>query len=213
LRPGRSGSNLTPRSTASTIWLLGLLCAVLVLPLASPLWGGSQQDWRAALRYERAGVLAGEYWRLLTAHLIHGDLRHLGLNLAGLGLLAALFPRAYTAAGSLLIVLGSIAAIDLGLVFLEPQLDWYLGLSGVLHGLLAAGALSWWRRESKSFALVITTILVAKLAWEQTHSALPLSGDMPVVVDAHLYGALGGAVAATLLWRRAQDWWRMSRSL
>jgi hypothetical protein len=28
---------------------------------------------------------------------------------------------------------------------------------------------------------------------------LPLSGDMPVVVDAHLYGAIGGALAGALL--------------
>ena len=78
---------------------------------------------------------------------------------------------------------------------LEPQLEWYVGLSGVLHGALAAGAIGWWRHESKPLALALTAVLVGKLAWEQWQGALPLSGDMPVVVDAHLYGAIGGALA------------------
>ena len=77
---------------------------------------------------------------------------------------------------------------------------WYVGLSGVLHGALAAGAVAWWRYESKLLALLLSAIFAGKLAWEQWHGALPLSGDLPVVVDAHLYGALGGALAGVLLW-------------
>lgn len=193
----RAGANRARQSA----WLVGLLFVLLVLPI----WGG--EAGRVALRYERAAVLAGEYWRLLTAHLVHGDARHLMLNLAGLGLLAALFPRAYGARGWTLIMLASVASIDLGFVFLEPQLEWYVGFSGVLHGGLAAGALAWWRQESRPLALVLTLILVAKLLWEQRWGGLPLSGGLPVVVDAHLYGAIGGGLAATLLWLRTQDWW------
>ena len=104
-------------------------------------------------------------------------------------------------------MLASMVSIGLGFVFLEPQLDWYVGFSGVLHGGLAAGALAWWRQESRPLALVLTLILVAKLFWEQRWGGLPLSGGLPVVVDAHLYGAIGGGLAATLLWLRTQDWW------
>lgn len=42
-------------------------------------------------------------------------------------------------------------------------------------------------------------MLLVKLAYEQIHGPLPFAGDMPVVVDAHLYGALGGLAAAVLL--------------
>ena len=94
----------------------------------------------------------------------------------------------------------SIAFIDVGFVFYEPQLQWYVGFSGVLHGALAAGAIAWWRSESRALALTLSVFFVGKLLWEQLHGALPLSGDLPVVVDAHLYGALGGAVAAGILW-------------
>ena len=100
----------------------------------------------------------------------------------------------------LLILASSVVIIDLGFVLLEPQLEWYVGLSGVLHGALAAGAIGWWQHESRPLALALTLVLIGKLAWEQWHGALPLSGDMPVVVDAHLYGAIGGALAGACLY-------------
>lgn len=175
-------------------WLLGLLIAALVL-LSLP-----GEPGRLLLRYEREAILQGEYWRLLTGHLVHGNALHLLLNVAGLGLIAALFPSHYSPRQWLLIGLLSLVAIDVAFVFWQPQLSWYVGLSGVLHGALAAGGIAWWRRESKPLALALSVIFVGKLAWEQWYGALPLSGGMAVVVDAHLYGALGGALAGAILW-------------
>lgn len=185
-------------------WLLGLLIAVLVLlSLICESGGGDSgrgEHLRLLLRYQRESVLQGEYWRLLTGHLVHGSWLHLLLNCAGVGLIAALFPEHYSPRQWLLIGLVSLIAIDVGFVFWEPQLSWYVGLSGVLHGALAAGAIAWWRYESKRLALALSVIFVGKLLWEQWHGALPLSGGLAVVVDAHLYGALGGVIAGTILW-------------
>ena len=197
--PGRLRAP-TAVSSIQGAWLVGLLAAALVL-----LWLIGESG-RELLRYERAAVLQGQYWRLLTGHLVHGSGQHLVLNAVGLGLIAALFPREYSLRGWLLVLAGSVVIIDAGVVLLEPQLQWYVGLSGVLHGALAAGAIGWWRHESKALALGLTAVLVGKLAWEQWHGALPLSGDLPVVVDAHLYGALGGALAGATLWLRSRDW-------
>lgn len=180
-------------------WLLGLLSVVLVLS-----WLGDESV-RIAFRYERTAVLDGEYWRLLTGHFVHGTTTHLLLNLAGLGIVAALFPNDYSPGEWLLIMLISIATIDLGFVFCEPQLQWYVGLSGVLHGALAAGAIAWWKHERRPLALALSALLLAKLAWEQWRGALPFSGDMPVIVDAHLYGAIGGALVAAVVWLRRPD--------
>jgi len=181
-------------------WLLGLLCGAVVLFAA----GG--EPVRIALRYERSAVLEGEFWRLLTGHLVHASAAHLLLNVAGLALIAALFRRDYSLRQWLLIGLFSVVSIDLGLVFYEPQLQWYVGLSGLLHGAIAAGAVAWWKHETRLLASILSALLIAKLAWEQLHGALPLSGDMPVIVDAHLFGALGGLGAGLLLWRGLQDW-------
>ena len=173
--------------------LLGLLILALVL---LSLFG---EDGRLLLRYEREAILHGEYWRLVTGHLVHGSWLHLFMNGLGLGLIVALFPDHYSPRQWLLIGVLSLVAIDVGFVLWEPQLHWYVGLSGVLHGALAAGAVAWWRQEPKGLALAMTVIFAGKLAWEQWQGALPLSGDLPVVVDAHLYGALGGVIAGTIL--------------
>lgn len=158
------------------------------------------------MRYERAAVFAGDYWRLLTGHLVHGNPAHLSLNLAGLGLIAALFPRDFTLRQWLIVLLASIISIDAGFVLFEPHLQWYVGLSGVLHGALAAGAVAWWWHETKPLALALTAVVIGKLVWEQWQGALPLSGDMPVIVDAHLFGAIGGAIAAFGICLYSQRW-------
>ena len=59
------------------------------------------------------------------------------------------------------------------------------------------------KHEGVHLALLLSAYLVGKLAWEQRFGALPLSGDMPIVVDAHLYGSIGGAVAGFILWVQA----------
>jgi len=185
-----------PITVRQGAWLVGLMAGISVL-LAL---GG--EPVRLALRYERPAVLAGEYWRLLTGHWVHASSAHLLLNMAGLGLMTLLLARDYSLRQWLVVLLASVFAIDAGLVFFQPQLNWYVGLSGVLHGTLAAGAVAWWRHERWPLALMLSVGLAGKLAWEQWHGALPLSGDLPVIVDAHLYGALGGLAAGLGLWRR-----------
>ena len=207
---GRQVTTGSPSSRAGSrhgLWLLGLVAGASVLLAV----GGDPA--RLALRYEREGIAAGEWYRLVTGHLVHGDWAHLLLNVAGLGLIAGLFPRDYSMRQWLMIGAASLAAIDLGFVLFEPQLDWYVGLSGVLHGALAAGAVSWWARESRPLALALSLFLVGKLAWEQWRGALPLSGDMPVIVDAHLYGAVGGLLAGLGIRLYLQRWPAGHRSL
>jgi rhomboid family GlyGly-CTERM serine protease len=190
----------------SAWWLFGLLALALVL--LSP--GG--ESWTQALRYEREAVLEGEVWRLLTGHLVHGSLRHLLLNEAALVVIGLLLARDYSIAAWALVVVGSMAVIDLAFVLWEPQITWYVGLSGVLHGMVAAGAVAWWRREKPALALAITAILIGKLAWEYWQGALPLA-DLPVVAEAHRYGALGGALVAALIEVARPDWSFRPRSL
>jgi rhomboid family GlyGly-CTERM serine protease len=199
--PRNSGARTPP-----AWWLFGLLALGLVLLSL----GG--ESWTQALRFERAAVLGGEVWRLVTGHLVHGSVRHLLLNVAALVAVGLLLARDYSPAAWVLVVTGSIASIDLAFVLWEPQIDWYVGLSGALHGMVAAGVVAWWRREKPALALAITAILVGKLAWEYWQGALPLA-DLPVVAEAHRYGALGGALAAVLIEVVRPDWSFRPRSL
>ena len=168
--------------------LLGLVTLILGLSATGD-WG------RQALRYERSALYAHQWWRLLSAHLVHLSWEHALLNTAGLVLLWVLFARDFSPGRWLWIVTLSIAAIDAGLWFLRPAVEWYLGASGVLHGVLAAGACAMYRRAEGTGA-VLLLLLVIKLIYEQRSGASLFLGGVPLVPDAHLFGALGGLIAA-----------------
>lgn len=152
-----------------------------------------------ALRYERAAVLHGQVWRLLTGHLTHLGTVHLLLNLGALWLIWLLFADTVPARRWLGGLLVTALGCGLALLLLSPTLAWYVGLSGVLHGLLVIGAAGEWRRGRRPLAAVLLGGLALKLAWEQTVGAMPGSTELvgsAVVVEAHLYGALAGVAAA-----------------
>ena len=168
-------------------------CALLLLP---ELAGDSG---RMALRYERAAIGAGQLWRLLTAHIVHLDLDHAALNSLGLVLMWALFARDYRPLHWLPILIGSIAAIDAGLWLRDSTVSWYVGSSGALHGIMAAGTLAHLRRRGLD-GWILAAFVVVKLAYEQSAGALPFTDSHAgVVVDAHLFGTVGGAGVAAFL--------------
>ena len=177
-------------------WVPGAIVMVSLALLAS---GDAGREW---LRFDRTGIAAGEAWRLLTGHLVHLGETHALLNLVGLALVWFLVGRAFSARQWLWVIAGAVAAIDLGLWFGNPSLDWYVGLSGLLHGMLAAGIVAGLAGRSGE-AILLAVVVAGKLAWEQLAGPLPGSeatSGGAVIVDAHLYGVIGGTlVAATLI--------------
>jgi rhomboid family GlyGly-CTERM serine protease len=175
-----------------------LLATVIILLLIQAGAGADQAAWR----YDRSALAAGQWWRLLSGHLIHLGYEHAVLDVVGLVLIWALFARDYSARAWLLIIGLSVIGVDAGLWLLSSTTDWYVGSSGVLHGALAAGICAHLRRREPD-GWVLALFLIAKLVYEQSQGALPLTAGGAVIVDAHLYGAASGALAALLLrWRR-----------
>jgi rhomboid family GlyGly-CTERM serine protease len=173
---------------------------VVLVAMALMLSGDPGREW---LRFDRAAIAGGEAWRLLTGHFVHLGVSHTLLNLAGLVLVWVLVHRAFNSRQWLWVMAGSMAAIDVGLWFVSPQLEWYVGLSGLLHGMLAAGIVAGLAARS-SEALILAVVVAAKLAWEQFAGPLPGSeatSGGAVIVDAHLYGVIGGTLVATALIR------------
>ena len=177
--------------------------AVLVAVLLA--FHGLGADALPVLRYERSAVLSGEAWRLVTGHLVHADMVHLGWNALGVLIVAFLFARDYSWRQWLVILGVSIATTDLGFLLLEPRLEWYVGFSGVLHGLMAAGLVAWLRTSRDAITWIVTGLFAAKLAWEHFAGPLPFTAaslELPVVHEAHTYGAVGGVLAGLWLTRR-----------
>lgn len=177
-------------------WSLPLSLALAML-LAQSL--GSLET----LRLER-GLWLEQPWRLVTGQFMHLGWTHLAMNLAGLGVVWLLFAPHLRAWQWWLTVLICGAGVNLGLLAFSTATDWYAGLSGILHGLLAAGALAGLRREP--LAIWVLAILGIKLLLEQFTGNDTMTGALigaPVIVDAHLYGSLTGLLLASL--------WRLTR--
>jgi rhomboid family GlyGly-CTERM serine protease len=178
------------------IALLGA-CALLAVPelLGEPA--------RQAMSFDRGAIGDGQWWRLLSAHFVHLDAAHALLNGFGLVLMWALFARDYSPWRWAAIYCGSALAVSVGLWFLDPELQWYVGASGVLHGVMTAGTIAHLRRRDLD-GWILAIFIVLKLAYEQFAGALPFAGTADTIVDAHLYGAIGGVVLGLLLKSRRE---------
>ena len=177
-------------------WHLPLLLALLSIVIAGIGTGADE-----LLRYQRDAIIDGEWWRLLSGHLVHLGWSHLWINLAGLLLLWMLIGRAFSSLVWWGLILGCSLGISLGLLWWLPGLVWYVGLSGVLHGMLFAGSLRLALRGERE-AMVIIAVMLAKVSWELWQGPLPGSSDAAggdVVVQAHALGCLSGAIYMAVL--------------
>src|SRR6202166_314830 len=190
----RDAANRLAQIAAALQWDRGRWIWLLFILLALDLVLGLGDSVSQLLRYDRSAIAAGGWWRLLTAHIVHLDVHPLLLNGLGLVLGGSVFPQDYDAVEWCAIVSAGALAISSGLWWLSPHVSWYVGASGVLHSVMAAGAAKHLAERAWDRWILVTG-LCAKLAWEQFGAPrAPL-----IVVDAHLYGACCGFVVGAAL--------------
>lgn len=159
------------------------------------LWGKPAAE---ALMFQRDSILSGQVWRLLAGHGVHLGWQHLMLNLIGLVVIWWLFGRQFEGERGWLLT-GSIAiGMPLALLLFHPNIEWYAGFSGVLHGLVVAGALLS-RSENPVVSWLILIGITGKLVMETVrggnpHLAALING--PILIHAHVYGAMLGGLSA-----------------
>ena len=162
------------------LWPLGWQC---VLP-----------EWQAYLEYQRGAIFMGQYWRLWTGHFIHLSWNHAALNALGMFFIYCLFHaelRTVRMMSLVCLLPGCVGGILLGGF---GSLHDYLGMSGVLHGLLLYFLLN-----TCHYPLALRTgvlvILLVKVLWEQSgfYNAQELAHFIggPVATQAHLAGVIG----------------------
>ena len=152
--------------------------------------------------------LLTEFWRLWTAHWVHVGWMHFLLNMLAFACLPFIFPHVRNWHLCVLLLILPLF-ISLTFYFYLSYIDTYAGLSGVLHGLYVAVGLVYLKYpKEKKFAVLVLSLIIAKLIWENTFgqtSAAQLIG-IPVLTEAHLVGAIGGLLCGLgyLFFRRLQ---------
>ncbi|WP_082621661.1 rhombosortase [Bordetella sp. N] len=144
---------------ASRAWHVYILATglLLVLQAAGP-------PVALTLRFDRAAIFAGQWWRLFTAHAVHLSWSHCALNVAGLWLVAA-WCRAPLGAGRLFLYWAGLGGGISVLLLYATQVPDYVGLSGVLYGLFVLVLLPQALRRDVPAALALLAVL-GWAAWQ-----------------------------------------------
>lgn len=175
---------------------IAMLLAVMAIMLT--FIGDSQYE--EQLRYQRA-LFSEQPWRLLTHAFIHINYQHFLLNASALALLFFLFNEAFKSFAWLIALTGSAIISATGLYFTSPDVEWCVGLSGALHGLIVYALLRTKAHPLWLFA-IIGKIIAEQLPQLKDTDFLALTESFisaTVVVDAHLWGAVGGLLLFILL--------------
>lgn len=195
-----------------TTWI----CCAMLLTVSAVLtwWPQGLETWR----YDRDAIAAGEYWRLVTGHMVHVGTAHFALNLLGLVLVIELLMNGLQVRHGVALLITSAVVVDLAMWHCYPGVEWYAGLSGVLHGLWAGCALIGLRPATRSSRRngtftsgrfsphlvnsMALALLCAKTWIEYQKGPVgnaDLSSGTPVIYAAHWYGAIAGAGYASIV--------------
>jgi rhomboid family GlyGly-CTERM serine protease len=147
-----------------------------------------------AAQYDRAALLRGEVWRLVTGHFVHWSFAHLAWDLLAFVILGAVCERRRALFAS--VILATALIVSIFLFVCCPEVAMYRGLSAIDSALWMWAVFIIGERRV-SLALTLLALFFAKLLIESAGASLFVDGItvLPVV---HLLGALvgfGGSVA------------------
>lgn len=149
------------------------------------------------LEFNRSKISEGEYWRLFTGNLVHYGFAHLAMNIAAFLIIGFSLLREVSVKVYLPLFISCAMSVGIGTLWWNPELVFYRGLSGVIHGLIVAGLLlNSFRNRWLSYLFV--GLVFAKIFHEHQagfqENQLQTLIPVPVAVDSHWYGALAGLI-------------------
>jgi rhomboid family GlyGly-CTERM serine protease len=142
------------------------------------------------------------WWPWLSAHLLHTDRAHLGWNLLTFLCLGWLGEPTNRMRYALAIGIG-IIAVDAWFAWINADLRYYCGLSGVLVTILLATLYGLRDRIPTRWLVAFAALVLLKTGWEW-HSGVALltRTQWPPAAGAHVAGyAAGVALVAAYAWR------------
>lgn len=184
--------NLKQKQTYSYL-LVAFICLLLTLWYTLV----SESTLQTSLyAYQRNFVETGQWWRIITAHFMHSNVIHFGVNIVGLFLLWLLHGDYVKPTSFFINIFILCVGISSCIYLWSVSTYWYVGLSGVLHGLFAWGVIVDISLKRKTGYLLLIG-LVIKIVDEQFFSSSQYMSnliDVSVAIDAHFYGALIGLI-------------------
>ena len=144
------------------------------------------------LEFNRSAITNGEFWRLLTGNLMHTNHWHLIFNLAGLVMLTHLFKHLMTNIHFVIFRIINAILVSVLIYYFSTSIEYYVGLSGYLHGLFVYGCLIEINKGMKGSWLLLLGVS-AKIGYETIYGASNEMSELinaSVATDAHLFGAL-----------------------
>lgn len=154
----------------------------------------------STLYYDRSAILDGEVYRLLTFHFIHLSNADFLINIVALAALWLLYGGTMRTLEWMGAVVGCGSAIGLSLLLFSPEVEWSVGLSGLLYALFALVAIRA-AMSGEYLSGAVVAFLVVKVILEQTIGPSAAMEDFigsAIVVDTHMYGVIAGLVFGTI---------------
>ena len=160
-----------------------------------------------ALAFDRVAIGQGEFYRLLTGHLVHWNRDHLFWDVLMFVVLSGMLELRSRFALCLTLV-ASAAAISASIWTAQPNVDVYRGLSGIDSALFTAVALTIWfdaraRRDLllANAALATLAALLAKIGWElATGTTLFVDSASAGFTPLPLVHLVGGVIGLAIAW-------------
>ena len=146
------------------------------------------------LAYYHTGIAEGQLWRVISASFCHTNLNHLLMNLIGLVITLVLFIDTFRNISIFPVIIFNSVFISLCLFFFDQDVIWYVGLSGVLHGLFSYGIANDINNKSP-WGYLLAVGLLFKIIYEQIYGAQQSTITLieaNVLVNAHAYGVIAG---------------------
>ena len=178
-----------------------IVATALIGPLVVLLLLGD--DLNPLLQYEREQILAGEWWRLITGHLVHVDAPHLAINAFVILAWLYLFDQREDLGTVIRTIFAYALLISLGMLLLSTDLEWMLGASAITYALIGGSAFRAALDGPRRLGLMLLAALSLKMLAEQywgLESWFSHLVDYPIASETHVYGIAAGILVEA--WRR-----------
>jgi rhomboid family GlyGly-CTERM serine protease len=152
------------------------------------------------IAYQRDALLQGEWWRLITGGWLHHNFSHLAMNVVAWAFIWQLMPQRLAGVGGVLLLGLEVTLVDVTLLLLSPETEYYWGLSGALHGVFAVSAIILIKEHDKQGWWWLLGLLI-KLGWDLLRTDVVTSEliGTRVHVESHIMGAVTGLVVGLIL--------------